>query len=122
MRSHCNDCVTALYQVTGALYSSVEPTPTGKLASLVAFSPEAAALIGLNAGQRHRQEFIDAMAGASRLPGSNGCATCVWALSAQWVMEFYNHRVCVTCKCEISNMLAQQARLVIGSWDLSVRV
>ncbi len=81
LRYQCNGCVIAVYQVIGALYSLVEPTPTGKLASLVAFSPEAAALIGLDAGQRHRQEFIDAMAGALRLPGSDGCAACVWALN-----------------------------------------
>ncbi len=59
--------------MTGAFYSRVNPTPTGETAALVAFSPEAAALIGLDAGEAQRQEFVDAMAGAACLPGSDGC-------------------------------------------------
>lgn len=59
-------------QVFGSFYSRVQPTPTGERATLVAFSPEAAALIGLAPGEAQRQEFVDAMAGAARLPGSDG--------------------------------------------------
>lgn len=60
-------------QVSGAFYSLVSPTPTGGTAELVAFSPEAAKLTGLDPAEATRPEFAFAMAGATQLPGSDGC-------------------------------------------------
>ena len=57
-------------QVHGAFYSFVKPTPTGTEPSLVAHSPEVAALIGLDPGECERPEFAAVFAGNAPLPGA----------------------------------------------------
>lgn len=68
MRVHsCN------LQVSGAFYSLVAPTPTGTEPSLVAFSPEVAAAIGLSFDEAQRPEFAAVMSGNAPMPNAEGC-------------------------------------------------
>jgi uncharacterized protein YdiU (UPF0061 family) len=59
-------------QVHGAFYSLVAPTPTGTQPGLVAFSPEVAAAIGLDAAEVQRPEFAAVMSGNAPIPNSAG--------------------------------------------------
>ncbi len=56
-----------------AFYSRLYPTPLER-PHLVAFNPEAAALIGLDAAEGGRPEFVEYFGGLRRLPGSEPLA------------------------------------------------
>ena len=62
-------------QVQQALYSRVHPTPV-KAPSLVAYSPEAASLLGLTPSDCESDTFLQAMSGNQLLAGMDPHATC----------------------------------------------
>ncbi|MBN8440200.1 MAG: YdiU family protein [Thauera sp.] len=62
-------------QVHGACYSRVMPTPVRK-PQLLAWSPEVAALLGLNGADLRSPEFADVFAGNALLPGMEPYAAC----------------------------------------------
>ena len=55
-------------QVTGALYSYVDPTPTGTRPYLVAGAPAVAQLLGLDPRELTRPEFAASFSGNAPLP------------------------------------------------------
>lgn len=55
-------------QVTGALYSYVDPTPTGTRPYLVAGAPAVAQLISLDPRELHRPEYAASFSGNAPLP------------------------------------------------------
>lgn len=55
-------------QVTGAVYSYVDPTPTGTRPYLVAGAPAVAQLVGLDPRELHRPEFAASFSGNALLP------------------------------------------------------
>ena len=55
-------------QVTGALYSYVDPTPTGTRPYLVAGAPAVAQLVGLDPRELRRPEFAASFSGNAALP------------------------------------------------------
>lgn len=63
-------------QVTGALWSSVEPTPTGGEAKVVAYSKDVCKLLGLDPSEGERPEFALIFSGAAPLPGGKPYAQC----------------------------------------------
>ena len=62
-------------QIQHALYSRVSPTPV-KAPELVAYSTEAATLLGLTPGDCESEAFLQAMSGNQLLPGMDPHATC----------------------------------------------
>eukprot|EP00879_Flechtneria_rotunda_P013375 GHRR01013965.1.p1 GENE.GHRR01013965.1~~GHRR01013965.1.p1 ORF type:complete len:250 (+),score=55.34 GHRR01013965.1:94-843(+) len=65
-----------LRQVEDALYSSVQPTPTGTEPYLVAYSKEVAELLDLDPSECERPEFALVMSGSAPLLGSQPYAQC----------------------------------------------
>jgi uncharacterized protein YdiU (UPF0061 family) len=63
-------------QVHGAFYSFVSPSPTATEPSLVAYSAEAAALVGLAPAECERPEFAMVFSGNAPLPGARPYAQC----------------------------------------------
>ncbi|KAK9809076.1 hypothetical protein WJX72_008987 [[Myrmecia] bisecta] len=64
------DTTNKLRQVHGAFYSFVSPTPTGTEPSLVTYSPEVAAILGLDPAECSRPEFALIFSGQAPAPGS----------------------------------------------------
>jgi len=62
-------------QVQQALYSRVRPTAV-RAPTLIAYSPEAAALLGLDRADCESERFLGAMSGNQLLPGMDPHATC----------------------------------------------
>ncbi len=62
-------------QISQALYSRVQPAEVSA-PSLVAYSPEAAALLGLSPADCETEAFLGAMSGNQLLPGMDPHATC----------------------------------------------
>jgi len=60
-------------RLPGAYYARLDPTPLPR-PELVAFNPDAAALIGLDPAEAARPEFADYFSGNRRLPGSDPLA------------------------------------------------
>jgi hypothetical protein len=60
-------------RLPGAFYTRLDPTPL-ESAYLVAFNPDAAALIGLDAAEGRRPELVAYLSGQRRLPGSDPLA------------------------------------------------
>jgi uncharacterized protein YdiU (UPF0061 family) len=56
-------------QVEDALYSLVQPTPTGTEPTTVAYSRDVAALLDLDPAECERAEFPLIFSGAAPLPG-----------------------------------------------------
>lgn len=63
-------------QVHGALYSFVNPTPTGTEPTTIAYSKDVAAMIGLDPADCERPEFAMIFSGNAPLPGSEPYAQC----------------------------------------------
>ena len=62
-------------QVHGACYSRVEPTPV-RAPTLLAWSPEVAALLGIDEADIRSQDFAEVFAGNALLPGMEPYAAC----------------------------------------------
>ncbi len=62
-------------QVHGAMWSAVNPTPVGA-PQLLAYSPEMAALLDLDAAAMEHPDMVAALAGNRLLPGMRTYATC----------------------------------------------
>lgn len=62
-------------QVHGACYSRVEPTPV-RAPALLAWSPEVAALLGLDEADVRSQQFAEVFGGNALLPGMEPYAAC----------------------------------------------
>ena len=61
-------------QVQGAFWSRVDPTPVAA-PTLIAYSPEVAATLGLSDVQMHSPEMVNALSGNGTLPGMVTYAT-----------------------------------------------
>ncbi|WIA41728.1 hypothetical protein OEZ86_009071 [Tetradesmus obliquus] len=66
----------SLRQVEDALYSLVQPTPTGSEPTTVAYSRDVAGLLDVDPAECERPEFAMVMSGAAPLPGSQSYAQC----------------------------------------------
>ena len=60
-------------QVTGSLYSLVNPTPTLSKPQTVVVSHDMAAILGLDPDEGERTEFSDVFSGNGALPSIDGC-------------------------------------------------
>lgn len=64
-------------QVRGAVYSLVDPTPTGTEPVTIAVSSEMVEELGLDLGETERPEFAQYFSGNSVLPQISGCVLLV---------------------------------------------
>jgi uncharacterized protein YdiU (UPF0061 family) len=69
-------CDQQCLQVEDALYSLVQPTPTGTEPVTVAYSRDVAALLDLDPSECERPEFPMIMSGQAPLPGRSAPASC----------------------------------------------